>query len=49
MEYVGDEPRVVPQFGLYQPGDVVNFDETLYNTGLFRVKENKQDKKDGEE
>lgn len=48
MKYIGNEERVVPQHGLFKPGDVVDFNESLHNTGLFRL-ERKEKKKDGDE
>lgn len=49
MKYIGHEEREVPGFGVYNPGDVVDFDETLRATGLFDVIEQKSKKKDGDE
>jgi hypothetical protein len=47
MKYIGEEPRSVPQIGVFKPGDEVEFNETLHNTGLFDVmKETK--KKEGD-
>lgn len=48
MKYIGTEERIVPKHGLFKPGDVVDYDKSLYGTGLFDV-EKKTQKKDGEE
>lgn len=48
MTYTGDEEREVPGFGVYKPGDEVDFNETLIATGLFVVIEPKLKKKEGE-
>jgi hypothetical protein len=48
MKYIGDEERIVPQYGVFKPGDVVDYDESLHSTGLFSVNKQPQ-KKDGEE
>jgi hypothetical protein len=48
ITYIGDEEREIPQHGLYKPGDVVDFDETLHATGLFDVIEKKSKEKEGE-
>ncbi len=42
MKYIGEEEREVPQYGVYKPGDVVEYDESLHNTGLFRVIKKKE-------
>ncbi|WP_156107902.1 hypothetical protein [Bacillus sp. UNC322MFChir4.1] len=50
MKYIGEEERVIPQHGVYKPGDEVDFNETLYATGLFVEKKHRNvEKKDGEE
>jgi hypothetical protein len=46
MKYIGEEERIVPQHGLFKPGDVVDFNESLHLTGLFSVITSKE--KDGE-
>jgi hypothetical protein len=46
MKYIGEEEREIPQFGVFKPGDEVDFDESLHNTGLFDVIEKK--KKEGD-
>jgi hypothetical protein len=47
MKYNGTEERQVPGYGLYKPGDEVEYEETLFNTGLFdSIKESK--KKEGD-
>lgn len=35
LVYIGEDEREIPQFGVYKPGDVVDFNETLLSTGLF--------------
>lgn len=47
IEYIGEEERIFPGFGLFKPGDEVDHDESLLSTGLFRVINRK--KKDGDE
>jgi hypothetical protein len=37
MKYIGEEPREIPQYGVFKPGDEVEYNETLFNTGLFDV------------
>lgn len=48
MKYIGQEEREVPGFGVYKPGDEVDFDETLHATGLFDVID-KRKRKEGDE
>lgn len=47
MKYIGEEERIVPQHGLFKPGDVVDYNQSLHSTGLFRL-EDKIKKKDGD-
>jgi hypothetical protein len=42
MKYVGEEPREIPQYGVYEPGVEVEYDKTLFNTGLFDVIKKKE-------
>lgn len=42
MEYIREEEREVPGYGVYKPGDVVPYDEDLHSTGLFHVIERKE-------
>lgn len=35
MKYKGTEEREIPGYGLYKPGEVVEYDDTLLSTGLF--------------
>jgi hypothetical protein len=42
MIYTGDEPREIPGFGVYKPGDEVEYDEILHGTGLFKIKSRKE-------
>jgi hypothetical protein len=46
MTYIGEEEREIPQHGVFKPGDIVEYNETLYETGLFDVVEKK--KKEGD-
>jgi hypothetical protein len=43
LKYKGEEPREFPQFGLYKPGDVVEYSEALKRTGLFSVIKSKKE------
>lgn len=43
MKYIGEEEREVPQYGVYKPGDVVDYEESLHDTGLFRVIKNRKE------
>jgi hypothetical protein len=36
--YIGKEEKEIVNFGVYKPGDEVDFDETLLSTGLFSQK-----------
>jgi hypothetical protein len=47
MKYVGEEERFFPNYGVFKPGDEVEFNETLLSTGFFVELKNK--KKAGEE
>lgn len=44
LKYIGEEERNFPRFGVFKPGDLVEFNETLLSTGFFV----EIDKKDGE-
>ena len=35
MKFIGDCEREFPGFGVFKPGDVIEFDETLFATGFF--------------
>lgn len=35
MKYIGEEERIFPQYGVFKPGDEVEYNETLLSTGLF--------------
>jgi hypothetical protein len=48
MKYSGEEEREIPRYGVFKPGDVVEYNESLHGTGLFRVGSKKNDKKDGD-
>lgn len=39
MKYTGKEERIVPQHGVFKPGDVVDYNKSLHGTGLFTVEE----------
>lgn len=43
MEYIGEDERVITQYGLFKPGDVVDYDKSLHSTGFFRVEDKKKD------
>lgn len=50
MKYNGEEEREIPQHGVFKPGEVVDFNESLHDTGLFDVVKNrKSNKEEGEE
>ncbi|WP_181444675.1 hypothetical protein [Bacillus sp. 03113] len=49
MIYIGDEEREIPQHGVFKTGDEVEFNKTLYSTGLFREKKARNVEKEGEE
>jgi hypothetical protein len=36
--YIGEEEKEIVNFGVYKPGDEVDFDEILLSTGLFSQK-----------
>lgn len=38
LVYIGEDEKEIPQYGVYKPGDEVEFDETLLSTGLFSEK-----------
>lgn len=44
MKFIGEEERIVPQHGVFKPGDVVDYNKSLHLTGLFHV--NKIEKKE---
>jgi len=39
MIFICYEPREVPGLGVFEPGQEVDYDETLYATGLFKIAE----------
>jgi hypothetical protein len=45
MKCIASEPREVPGFGVFEPGQVVDYDETLFASGIFEKVES--DKKKG--
>jgi hypothetical protein len=40
--YISEEERIIPQYGVYKPGDEVDYNETLLSTGLFIEKKEKK-------
>jgi hypothetical protein len=48
MKYIGEGPREIPQFGVFKPGDEVEYDKTLHDTGLFDVEKEKKKEKEGD-
>ena len=46
MIYIGEIEKEIVGFGVFKPGDKIEFDETLFATGLFSMKE---DNKGGNE
>lgn len=47
--YTGEEERIFPQYGVFKPGDEVDFNESLLSTGLFCEKSKLKDQKEGED
>jgi hypothetical protein len=43
LKFKGEESREIPQFGIYKPGDVVEYSESLKQTGLFSVVKSKKE------
>ncbi len=44
MKCIAEQPREVPGFGIFEPGQVVDFDPVLFSTGIFeRVTETPAD------
>jgi hypothetical protein len=48
MKYIGQEEREIVQYGVYKPGDVVEYNEVLLQTGLFRIVRSTKDQKEGD-
>ncbi|MFC4768741.1 hypothetical protein [Effusibacillus consociatus] len=48
MTFIGDEEREIPGYGVFKPGDVVDFNKSLHESGLFDVIEKKSKEKDGD-
>jgi hypothetical protein len=42
LKYIGDIEKEIVGFGIFKPGDEVDYNETLYATGLFSKKENEK-------
>jgi hypothetical protein len=42
MKYMAEDEREIAQFGVFKPGDVVDYDEKLHKTGLFNVIKKKE-------
>jgi hypothetical protein len=42
LVYIGEVEKEIPQFGVYKPGDEVEFNETLLSTGLFSQKDDEK-------
>jgi hypothetical protein len=40
MIYIGEVEKEIIGFGVFKPGQEVDFNETLFATGLFSMKEN---------
>jgi hypothetical protein len=38
LVYIGEVEKEIVGFGVFKPGDEVDFDETLFATGLFEKK-----------
>lgn len=47
MKYTEKSEREIPRFGVFKPGDEVEYEETLFNTGLFELDKTKK-KKEGD-
>lgn len=48
MKYIGNEVREFPRFGVFKPGDEVDYNENLLKTGLFEEIKTKPSQKEGE-
>jgi hypothetical protein len=48
LVYNGNEERIIPQLGVFKPGDEVDFSKSLLSTGLFNEKRKKSEAKEGE-
>jgi hypothetical protein len=48
LVYKGENEKEIPRFGVFKPGDEVDFDESLLSTGLFSEKK-KNERKDGDD
>lgn len=35
MKYIGEVVKEIPGFGVYKPGDEIEFNDILFSTGLF--------------
>lgn len=42
MECIASEARELPGFGIFEPGQVTEFNEVLFATGIFKPVEPKQ-------
>jgi hypothetical protein len=41
MIFIGECEKEIVGFGVYKPGDETDYDEILFATGLFKMKETK--------
>lgn len=35
MKFIGDEEKWIPGYGIFKPGDSVEYNENLFSTGYF--------------
>lgn len=42
MTYKHQEKREIPGYGVFKPGDTVEYDEILFKSGLFDKKDTKK-------
>jgi hypothetical protein len=48
MKYIGEEEREIPQYGIFKPGDEVEYDKTIHDTGLFSIEKDNKKEKEGD-
>ena len=48
MKYVGSQEREFPRYGVFKPGEAVDYDENLLKTGFFDEIKTKSSQKAGE-
>ena len=48
LVFIGPEPREFPGFGIFGPGDEVDYNETLAKSNLFKPKTEEKPQKEGD-